>query len=430
MAKNTDISLRNSTIYSVYVRNHTDEGTFNGVVKDLDRIKDLGIDILWLLPIHPIGQVNKKGQLGCPYSIEDYRKVNDEYGTLEDFKKLIKEAHNRGMRLIIDVVYNHTSHNSRLQKEKPNLFYKKENGEFGNKVGEWTDIIDLDYKNKELWRYQIETLKYWVNIGVDGFRCDVAPLIPKEFWLEAREEVSKINEDVIWLAETSGLDFIEELRKANVLIHNDNEMFQAFDICYDYDTYGYFQKYKKGEISLEQLLDKKRIQDYIYPENYVKLRFIENHDQPRAAYLVKDEIELKNWTAFMFFEKGTSLVYAGQEVKDINQPSLFDKDLVNWKDEKEFTNFMKKLIEIKRNQILKEGFYGLEHEKKIGVIEASYTLKENRLIGVFNIESKVGSYQVDLKDGLHKNLINDSDIEVIDGKFELIMDPIIIKTEN
>lgn len=128
MARNTDVSLRKQTMYSVYVRNHSEEGTFKAVTRDLDRIKDLGTDIVWFMPIHPIGEKNRKGILGSPYAISDYRKVNPEYGTLEDFKELIGETHKKGMKLMIDVVYNHTSHESVLWQEHPEWFYKKPNG--------------------------------------------------------------------------------------------------------------------------------------------------------------------------------------------------------------------------------------------------------------------------------------------------------------
>ena len=154
-----DIALRGKIIYSVYLRNHTEEGTFAALENDLDRIRALGTDVIWLLPIHPIGQLNKKGALGCPYSISDYRGINPEYGTLEDLKHLVGEIHARGMLCIIDVVYNHTSHDSVLFRKHPEYFYRKEDGGFGNRYGDWTDVLDLDYSSAELWDYQIETLK-------------------------------------------------------------------------------------------------------------------------------------------------------------------------------------------------------------------------------------------------------------------------------
>ncbi len=151
MAKDTNKNLRNSVIYSVYIRNYGDNGIFKDLEEDLERLKKIGVDIIWLMPIHPIGVKNKKGSLGCPYAIKNYREVNPEYGTLEDFQSLIKSIHNLGMKCIIDVVYHHTSPDSYLLEAFPEYFYRKSDGSFGNKVGDWTDIIDLDYRNKELW---------------------------------------------------------------------------------------------------------------------------------------------------------------------------------------------------------------------------------------------------------------------------------------
>jgi len=427
MARNTDISLRSEVIYSIYVRNHSEEGTFKGVIKDLNRIEDLGVDIIWLMPIHPIGKINRKGKLGCPYAIEDYKEINPEYGSLEDFKLLIEETHRRKMKIIIDVVYNHTSPDSKLLNDHPEWFFRKKDGTTGNKVGEWTDIIDLDYSNKELWDYQVETLKYWSNLGVDGFRCDVASLIPIDFWKKAREEVKIINEDTIWLSESVDQDFLLYLRSEGVLCHSDSEIFEAFDISYDYDTYRFFTKYLNGDITLEEYLEKKRAQEYIYPNNYVKLRFVENHDNPRAAFLFHEEVDLKNWTAFSFFEKGTQLIYAGQEVRDNNCPSLFDKDLVNWKRDKEYFNYIKKLITIKGKEIFSYGDYKILKSSKIGVVEAEYTYKGKKIIGIFNVEGKIGDYSISLNDGVYKDLIGDVDIEIINGEMKLRRLPIIFE---
>ena len=175
MAKETNAALQKQVIYSVYVRNHTPEGTFAAVAGDLDRIRALGTDIIWFMPIHPIGIVGKKGTLGCPYANRDYRSVNTEYGTLDDFKALVGEIHARGMKCMIDVVYNHTSPDSVLYNEHPEFFYYNAAGKPGNKMGDWADVIDLDYNNRALWQYLTDTLVMWAKI-VDGFRCDVAPL--------------------------------------------------------------------------------------------------------------------------------------------------------------------------------------------------------------------------------------------------------------
>ena len=247
MAKNTTKTYRNQIMYSVFVRNHTPGGTFEGVRRDLKRIKALGTDIVWLLPIHPIGEKCRKGTLGSPYAIRDYRAVNPEYGTLEDFQRLVDDIHALDMKCIIDVVYNHTSPDSWLAEHHPEWFYHKPDGSFGNRVGDWWDVIDLDYASPGLWDYQIETLKYWAGM-VDGFRCDVAPLVPLDFWLRARAEVEAVRPGCFWLAESVEPSMIRECRAEGISVLSDSECYQAFDVCYDYDIFNTFQDYLEGKV--------------------------------------------------------------------------------------------------------------------------------------------------------------------------------------
>ncbi|MCK5732087.1 MAG: alpha-amylase, partial [Tenericutes bacterium] len=143
--KNTNIKLRNLVIYQIYVRNFSEAGTFQAVIDDLDRIKELGIDVVYLLPIHPIGEVGRKGKLGCPYSIKDYRKIRPELGAFSDFQRLIDEVHNHKMKIMMDVVFNHTSKDSVLLESHPEYFYQNKDGEITSKVEDWSDVADLDY---------------------------------------------------------------------------------------------------------------------------------------------------------------------------------------------------------------------------------------------------------------------------------------------
>ncbi|MBR6350126.1 MAG: alpha-amylase, partial [Lachnospiraceae bacterium] len=303
MADNTNINLRNMMIYQIFVRNYSEEGSFAAVEADLNRIKSLGTDIVYLLPIHPIGVKNRKGSLGSPYAIRDYRAINPEYGTMEDFRSLVNAIHMRGMGCIIDVVYNHTSPDSVLAEEHPEWFYHDENGAPCGRVADWADVVDLDYSHPELWDYQIETLKMWAGI-VDGFRCDVASLVPIEFWERARREVESVHPGCIWLAESVHPQFIIYMRSRGFTVHSDCEMYRAFDICYDYDVFDLLEGYLKGENSLKEYTDVINRQEYIYPGNYIKLRFIENHDRARAASLVSSVPALRNLLAFSFFQKG------------------------------------------------------------------------------------------------------------------------------
>ncbi len=425
MAFNTPKELRNKIMYQVFVRNFSEDGSFHSVIEKIEDIKALGTDIIWFMPIHPIGIIQRKGTLGSPYAISDYRAVNPEFGTLAEFKALVDAIHDNGMKCIIDVVYNHTSPDSVLSKVHPGWFYHKEDGSFGNRVGDWSDIIDLDYSNRDLWQYQIDTLKMWATM-VDGFRCDVAPLIPIEFWIRARKEVESVRPGCIWLSESVEPGFITYLRGRGMTAHSDCEIYQAFDLCYDYDVYDTWRDCLTGKITLADYCEAINRQEYIYPENYIKLRFLENHDQPRAAFLIPDDRARRNWTAFCYFQKGMTLIYAGQEYGITHLPSLFDKDTVPFdRAEKDERAFLKKLAKIKMNSVFTDSVY---HVKAVNnsFLTAVHTGKSAKALGVFSVKGESAWIPVDWEDGVYTNLIDDSPVEVFRGGIQSFGEPIIL----
>lgn len=414
MARDTRKELRNQVMYSVFVRNHSEEGNFEGVRKDLDRIQKLGVDIIWFLPIYPVGKEKRKGELGSPYAISDYRAVNPEYGTLEEFKRLVQEIHDRGMKCIIDVVYNHTSPDSWLAENHPEWFYRKPDGLFGNKVGEWQDVIDLDYTKEALWDYQIETLKQWEKI-VDGFRCDVAPLIPLEFWLRARREVAEVRKDCIWLSESVEPVFTVDNRAKGMISLSDSEIYQAFDICYEYDVYAWFVGYLTGENTLAEYTARIQAQESIYPDNYVKLRFLENHDNSRAGFLVQGEQKLKNWIAFNYFQKGMTLLYAGEEFGISHLPSLFERDTIEWNTDTDFSAFLAGLYKLKKNPLMTDSTYRVA-AKPNDVLCAVHEKNASKMIGIFSVGGRASLVAVDVAEGVYTNLLTQKQIEVHRGK--------------
>ena len=429
MAEQTKKDLRQLMMYQIFVRNYSEEGTFAMVEKDLDRICSLGTDIVYFLPIHPIGKKNRKGTLGSPYAIRDYRAVNPEYGTLEDFRSLVDGIHARGMQCIIDVVYNHTAPDSVLAAEHPEWFYHKEDGSFGNRVGEWTDIIDLDYAHPQLWDYQIETLKYWAGI-VDGFRCDVAPLVPVAFWERARREVETVRPGCLWLAESIDADFLRELRSRGLTAHSDGEIFRAFDVSYDYDIYQDLAAYLRGEIPLSAYLEAINRQEWIYPDNYVKLRFLENHDQMRAHFLIPDEKALRNMTAFSFFQKGMAFVYAGQEYGAVHLPSLFDRDPVLLAADagKDLSPLIRHLSALKKARIFADSTYcAAEGGRDICV--ACHTHEGQTALGIFSFRGESGLVRVPIPDGWYQNKLDGQMTEVFHGQVQCCGEPIWIQIE-
>lgn len=425
MAINSDISLRNQVIYSIYVRNHTEEGTFRAVIGDLDRIKALGVDIIWFLPIHPIGIKGKKGSLGCPYANRDYRTVNPEYGTMKDFTALVDAIHDRGMKCIIDVVYNHTSPDSTLTQEHPEFFYHKPDGSMGNHIGEWSDVVDLDYTCKALWDYQIESLQMWAGI-VDGFRCDVASFVPVEFWCRAREACEKVRPGCLWLAETVHSSFGLAARQAGLYSENDYEMFRAFDMEYDYDIHEVFCRYIRGECKLSNYMDVMNFQECGYPGNYNKLRFLENHDQARAASFATDSQVLENFTAFLYFQKGTTLLYGGQEFCCTEIPSLFEKDVFPRDSAKDISAWFPKLNRLKKELLSAEDVIQCMADDKADIAILKRNDNKTQKLGVFSLKAKVADVKVSFQDGCYVNYLDGSSVHIEKGILHCDGKPIVI----
>ena len=426
MAQNTDVQLQKQVIYSIYVRNHTPEGTFNAIIPDLDHIQALGTDIIWFMPIHPIGVKGKKGSLGCPYANRDYRTVNPEYGTMDDFRHLCDEIHQRGMKVMIDVVYNHTSPDSVLWETHPEFFYRKADGTPGNKVGEWSDVIDLDYTVPELWDYQIESLVFWVGI-VDGFRCDVASFVPVDFWKKARNAVEAVHPGCIWLAESVHREYGNELRAKGVYSCRDTEEFEAFDLEYEYDIRTAFEGHLLGKTPLSRWSDLLNFQESVYPWNYNKLRFLENHDTKRIASYVHDEKSLINYTAMLYFLKGTTLLYAGQEWENDYTPSLFEKDLINRDTGKDLSSLLKILGKIRHQEFSPEDAFFADALDDQNIAVMKRVNQSGVIYGIFSLKSEAADIAVDLPDGSYTNLIDGSKITVSQGTLHTEGIPIIIK---
>ena len=425
MAFNTDIALRSSIIYSIYVRSHTEEGTFLSVIPDLPRIKALGTDIIWFMPIHPIGVKGKKGSLGCPYANRDYRTVNPCYGTMDDFKTLVEAIHTLGMKCMIDVVYNHTSPDAVLASEHPDYYYRKPDGSLGGKTADWSDVIDLDYDNPALWDYQIESLRMWASI-VDGFRCDVASFVPLEFWRKAKEQVAEINPECIWLAESVHGSFSAMNRARGVYCATDSELFSVFDMEYEYDVREVFDAYLRGEAPLSSWTSALNVQEAAYPDNYIKMRCLENHDQPRIAFLVSDERSRRNFTAMLYFMKGSTLLYAGQEFSDTHQPSLFEKEPIPRSEEGNISSFLQKLAEVKKNSLSPKDYFLAAADDASDIAIFFRDDGKHKKYGFFSLKGKEADVHVSIPDGEYINLIDSLPVHVASGILHISGEPVIL----
>ena len=406
------MNLENCMMYSVFVRNHSQEGTFQKVEEDLDRIAALGTDILWLMPVQPTGVVDRKGQDGSPYAIADYRAIEPSMGTWEDLDHLVQEAHKRGMKVIVDVVYNHTSPDSVLWQSHPKWFYRDEKGKPASLVADWSDIIDLNYENKELWDYQIDTLKQFAKV-VDGFRCDVATRVPIGFWKQARQECAKVNPDLIWLGESCHLPFTKFVRDHGRVGESDSTLYEAFDVLYDYDAFEHLEDFAQGKEDLKPWIEALLRQESMLPQNYLKLRYLENHDTERIGSFVKDPFLWKNWTAMLFFLKGLPMIYHGQEQGASHRPSIFDQDVIAWNHDAKAEAFIAKCAALHKTLTPNAP---IDYAYKKGLLE----IFRNGLAGLFCLaqEEETQKLETSVPDGTYTNMLNEQKVSIQNGQVD------------
>jgi glycosidase len=427
MAPETPHSYRSLVIYEVYPRNHGPNGNFADVEADLERIRGMGVDVLWFMPIHPIGAVARKGRLGSPYSIADYRGINPEYGTLDDFRRLVDKAHALGLKVMIDVVYNHTAHDSVLVREHPEWFHQDAQGRPFTTVPAWSDIIDLRHPHPGLQDYLIDCLVYWARQGVDGFRCDVASIVPLDFWLAARAAVEAVKPGVLWLAESVHASFVEARRAAGLAAWSDGEIYAAFDMTYVYDIHPIWQLAVRGEAPVARYLEMLRFQNAIYPANYIKLRCVENHDQMRIQALAPTPARAVAWTAFEAFNQGAFLIYAGQEAAAVHTPTLFDRDPVDWNGYP-LQPLLTRLAHIKKDRAVREGTFTLLAAEP--VVQAVWYHPGGSLLGVFDLSAAgPGDIRVTAPDGDYEDLLGGGLLPVRAGSLALTTSACILRCE-
>lgn len=338
-----------SYIYQIFLRNFTQEGTFRAAIPELERISNLGFDWIYLTPIHPIGEKARKGTYGSPYAIRDYRKINPELGDETDFTNFVEEVHAHDLKLMIDIVFNHTSPDSVLVHEHPDWFIRAADGLPWRKCEDWSDVVDFDYRSSpHLWLELIDTLAMWRDRGVDGFRCDVASLVPSEFWRQARQRVNKYDPGIkeekaplVWLAESVHPAFLRKMRLLGYNSWSEPELHAAaFDLTYDYDGWERLEKIWEQGMSFERYLEYLYVQETLYPKGAKKLRFLENHDQERAAHRFGNRAKLRAMTPFYQFLPGVSMSYMGQELALEHKPNIFEKDPIELElGDKEFERY-------------------------------------------------------------------------------------------
>lgn len=307
---------KNANIYEVNIRQYTDEGTIKAFQEHLPRLKEMGVDILWLMPVFPVGELNRKGSLGSYYAVRDYKDINPEFGNIEDLKSLVKEAHSLGMYVILDWVANHSAWDNPWAMEHPEWYQHDKNGDFVSPF-DWTDVIAFDYNNLTMRDSMIDALKFWITeANVDGYRCDVAGMVPTDFWNDARDQMDSIK-PVFMLAEDE--DNPDLLRK-------------AFDMNYGWKLHHIMNDIAKGEKNANDIWDYFTWNDTVFSPNAYRMYFTSNHDENSWNGTVKERMgEAGEALAILSYTiPGMGLVYSGQEAGLDKRLRFFEKDTINW----------------------------------------------------------------------------------------------------
>ena len=311
---------RDAVIYQLNTRQFTRQGTLRAAQEQLPRLKTLGIGIVWLMPIHPIGEKHRKGTLGSPYSVRDYRAVNPELGTLGDLKAFVAEAHRLGMRVILDWVANHTAWDNALVAEHPDWYIRDWKGDFQpTPWWDWSDIIDLDYSKPGLRRYMTESMAYWVReADIDGYRCDVAGFVPVDFWNHARTELEAIKPgNIFLLAEWEERD-----------LHA-----RAFDMTYAWSWHGAVHDIVQGKAGLDKLFVYYSWNESAWPRDALRMTYTSNHDANAWEGTDREKFgaALEAATVLSFVGEGMPLIYNGQEAGNGKRLAFFERDPIAWK---------------------------------------------------------------------------------------------------
>jgi len=364
-----------ATMYEVNLRQYTPEGTIAAFETHLPRLKELGVKILWIMPIQPIGEKNRKGTLGSYYSIQDYKKVNPEFGSTADFRNLVAKCHELGLKVIIDWVANHTAWDNSWITTNPDWYAKDSTG---NMYGpyDWSDVAQLDYSNMDMRNAMIDAMTYWVKeADIDGFRCDVAGLVPVDFWESARSAIEPIK-PIFMLAE-------DENQIA--LLH------KAFNSNYGWSLHAAMNQVAKGEKTAIDITSYFAKIDTLYPTGTFPMQFTSNHDENSWNGTEYERLggAVKTFAAFTFLCPGMPLIYSGQEAGLSKRLQFFEKDNIDWSN-LEMSTFYKQLTDLKKNnQALFNGSYGAPIKfipnnvsEKVVVFERK--INNNHVVALFN----------------------------------------------
>jgi len=406
---------RNANIYEVNIRQYTPEGTFKAFEKHLPRLKKMGVDILWIMPIHPVSELNRKGTLGSYYAVQDYKAVNPEFGNMTDFKRLVEHAHSLGMKVIIDWVANHSGWDNVWTKDHADFYEKDKDGKLVSPF-DWTDVISFDYNNPEMRAAMTDALKFWLTkTNIDGYRCDVAGMVPTDFWEDARHEMEEIK-PVFMLAEDE--DNADLLR-------------YAFDMNYSWKLHKLMNSIAKGKKNAKEIWDNILWSGTTFPEDAYRMNFTTNHDENSWNGTIDERLgDAKNAMAILAWTvPGMPLIYSGQEAGLNKRLEFFEKDTIDWGDYK-YEDFYTKLNALKKNSpALNAGADGgmmiqISEGQNDKVFAFSREKDGNQVVVILNLSNNTQQFIIDSVQlsGDFKNIFTNESINIKEN-LELNLEP-------
>ncbi len=398
--------IRNTNIYEVNVRQYTPEGTFNAFAAHLPRLKQMGVQTLWFMPVTPIAQKNKKGTLGSPYACSDYTSINPEFGTMQDFKNLVNAAHEQGFKVIIDWVANHTGWDHRWTTEHPD-WYEKDSATNDFKMASgMEDIIELDFGNPQLRRAMIDAMKFWVTeTGIDGYRADLAFWVEVDFWQEAKKELDGVK-PLFWLAE---LDPLEK-----------PEYMEVFDAAYTWTWMHATKDFYAAPHNIQKLDSVLRQYD---AAPGMKAWFTTNHDENswNGTEYEKYGSAAKAFAVMNATWKGVPLIYSGQELPNKKRLEFFEKDVIQWDDKFELEGFYRTLFHLRSAHPALDASVPVQRLATSAddhILAYSRKRGEKEVIVVLNLSGTDRSFELNrgAVSGRYRNVFSDATLELAPGK--------------
>ncbi|MDK6233942.1 alpha-amylase family glycosyl hydrolase [Aerococcus sanguinicola] len=429
MAKVTNLTLRHQLIYQVYLRNYSPEASFKALEADLDRLKDLGVDLILLSSIFP-SQQETEGE-GDSLFVQSFDEIGTEYGSMADFEDLVQAVRHKGMKLLLTMEIVALAMDAPLVQERPDFFLQGLDGNLYSRLPEAAPVYDLNFSNPKMWDALIERMKYWAHY-VDGFYIPHAQLIRSEFFSSARAEVGDVHPYFYWLGGQMSVSELLDLRLQNIDFETEGEMYSNFDVLDIRPHAGLLERYYDGLMDLANVAFLLNMRTLVTASTSVLNRGLELEAGQRIAAKVKNYCELRNWTAFSFFRKGIAQLMMGQEYGTKERIPIHEKKAITWDKPYDLTAMIRQLMQLKKREVFKSG-YCFHQAASDDWLLVSYHFYNQHVFGLFKLRGDTNDeieVELGIPEGKYANLLGEGHYEAKEGRIHVTEGPIIISYDG